>query len=116
MSYTAEQANFLINQLAGIDVYFAFGGHITYKGKEFLHETLRSIPLNRIMIETDAPYLAPTPKRSEINKPEFILYTAQKMAEVLNKPVEQIEKLTRENAYRFYKIKAVDWLLFVFLW
>lgn len=108
MSYTAEQANFLINQLAGIDVYFAFGGHITYKGKEFLHETLRSIPLNRIMIETDAPYLAPTPKRSEINKPEFILYTAQKMAEVLNKPVEQIEKLTRENAYRFYKIKAVD--------
>lgn len=108
MSYTAEQANFLIKQLSGVDVYFAFGGHITYKGKEYLHQTMRSIPLNRILIETDAPYLAPTPKRSEVNHPSYIMYTAEKMAEVLHKTVDEIEKLTRENAYRFYKIKAVD--------
>ncbi len=106
MSYTAEQADFLINQLSGIDLYFAFGGHLTHKNKLFLHDTLRNIPLNRILIETDAPYLAPVPKRGEINRPEYIRYTAQTMAKVLNKTVSEIETLTTNNAYRFYKIKA----------
>ena len=108
MSYTAEQARWLMNKLIGVDVYFAFGGHITYKNKEYLHKTMRAIPLNRILIETDAPYLAPTPKRGEVNRPSFIRYTAQKMAEVLGKTFEEIETLTRTNAYRFYKIKAAN--------
>ena len=106
MSYTAEQARYLMEQLAGIDVYFAFGGHITYKNKMYLHDTLKAVPLNRILIETDAPYLAPVPKRGEVNRPEYILYTAQTMAQILNQTVEEIERLTMENAYRFYKIKA----------
>ena len=106
MSYTAEQADFLMKQMSGVDVYFAFGGHITYKSKAYLHDTLRSIPLNRILIETDAPYLAPVPKRGEVNRPEFIQYTAQTMAKVLGKTVAEIETLTTENAYRFYKIKT----------
>ena len=108
MSYTAEQALFLMQQLSGIDVYFAFGGHITYKSKAFLHDTLRVIPLNRILIETDAPYLAPVPKRGEVNRPEYINYTAQVMATVLGKTVEEIETLTKNNAYQFYKIKAAQ--------
>ena len=106
MSYTAEQADFLIKQLSGVDLYFAFGGHLTYKNKAYLHDTLRVIPLNRILIETDAPYLAPVPKRGEVNRPEFIRYTAQTMAKVLGKTVAEIETLTTNNAYRFYKIKA----------
>lgn len=106
MSYTAEQAEYLLNHLNGIDVYFAFGGHITYKQKAFLHDTLRAIPLNRILIETDAPYLAPTPKRSEVNLPQYIRYTAEVMAKILNKTVVEIETLTANNAYRFFKIKA----------
>lgn len=106
MSYTMEQANFLMHQLSGIDVYFAFGGHITYKNKTYLHDTLRSIPLNRILIETDAPYLAPVPKRGEVNLPNYILYTGEVMAKVLGKTLKEIETLTTNNAYRFYKIKA----------
>ncbi len=106
MSYTAEQARYLMEKLDGVDVYFAFGGHITYKKKEFLHDTMRAIPLNRILIETDAPYLAPVPKRGEVNKPEYIRYTAQVMADVLGKSFDEIERLTAENAYRFYKIKV----------
>ena len=108
MSYTAEQAQSLMKELAGVDVYFAFGGYITYKNKEYLHDVLRVIPLNRILLETDAPYLAPAPKRGEVNRPSFIRYTAQKMAEVLGKTIEEIETLTRTNAHRFYKIKAVN--------
>lgn len=106
MSYTAEQALFLIKQLSGVDVYFAFGGHITYKNKAYLHDTMRAIPLNRILIETDAPYLAPVPKRGEINQPKFIQYTAETMAKVLGKTSTEIETLTANNAYQFYKIKA----------
>lgn len=106
MSYTADQARFLMDRMDGVDVYFAFGGHITYKNKTYLHDTLRVIPLNRILIETDAPYLAPVPKRGEVNQPEFIKYTAQTMAKVLGKTVAEIETLTTNNAYRFYKIKA----------
>ena len=106
MSYTAEQTNYLIHQLDGVNLYFAFGGHITHRQKAFLHDTLRVIPLNRILIETDAPYLAPTPKRGEINKPTYITYTAHTMAKVLGKSAAQIESLTTTNAYNFYKIKA----------
>lgn len=106
MSYTAEQAIYLMQQLSDIDVYFAFGGYITFKNKTYLRDTLKVIPLERILIETDAPYLAPVPKRGEVNKPEYIFYTAQVMAEVLNKTVTEIESLTTNNAYRFYKIKA----------
>ena len=108
MSYTAEQAKFLMEQLSDVPVYFAFGGHITYKNKAYLHDTLRAIPLDRILIETDAPYLAPVPKRGEINRPQYIQYTAETMAQVLNKTVDEIELMTRNNAYQFYKIKAVQ--------
>ena len=108
MSYNAEQAEYLIHQLTGVDLYFAFGGHITYSNKKFLHDTMRVIPLNRILLETDAPYLAPVPKRGELNIPEYIEYTAQIMADVLKKSVREIETLTTNNAYRFYKIKAAQ--------
>lgn len=108
MSYTAENAQYLLKELASIDVYFAFGGHITYKNKKFLHDTLRAIPRERILIETDAPYLAPVPKMGEVNRPEFIMYTARTMAEVLNLTVPEVETLTTNNAYRFYKIKTAS--------
>lgn len=106
MSYTAENAQYLLRALADVPLYFAFGGHITYKNKSFLHDTLRVIPRDRILIETDAPYLAPVPKRGEINRPEYIQYTARQMALVLNLTVDEVETLTRDNALRFYQIKT----------
>lgn len=106
MSYTADNARYLLDNLSGIPLYFAFGGHLTYKNKKFLHDTLRAIPQDRILIETDAPYLAPVPKMGEVNRPEFIMYTARTMAEILNLTVPEVETLTTANARRFYKIKA----------
>ena len=94
-----------MEQLSDVPVYFAFGGHITYKNKAYLHDTLRAIPLDRILIETDAPYLAPVPKRGEINRPQYIQYTAETMAHVLGKTPAEIETLTAYNAYKFYQIK-----------
>lgn len=107
MSYTAENAQYLLQTLPDIPLYFAFGGHITHKNKSFLHDTLRVIPRDRILIETDAPYLAPVPKRGEVNRPEYIQYTARQMASILNLTVDEVTNLTRDNAYRFYQIKTV---------
>ena len=104
MSYTAEQAQYLLDKLPNIPLYFAFGGHITHQSKFFLHNTLRVIPRERILIETDVPYLAPTPKRGEVNRPEFIYYTARQMAQILNLTVDEVEQLTADNAHCFFKI------------
>lgn len=108
MSYTAANAQYLLAQLADVPLYFAFGGHITYKNKTFLCDALRVIPRARILIETDAPYLAPVPKMGEVNRPEYITYTAHKMAEVLNLTVKEVEALTTANALKFYQIKAAS--------
>ena len=106
MSYTAENAKYLLQELSDVPLYFAFGGHLTHKNKSFLHDTLRVIPRDHILLETDAPYLAPVPKRGEVNRPEYIKYTARQMALLLNLTVEEIDDLTRDNAMRFYQIKT----------
>ena len=106
MSYTAENALYLQQALPDVALYFAFGGQITFKSRAYLADTLRAIPRDRILIETDAPYLAPVPKRGEINRPEYIAFTAAKMADILNLTIAEIEALTKENAYRFYQIKT----------
>ena len=102
MSYTADWAKELMLKLKGIPVYFAFGGHITYKENGFLADTLRAIPRDRILIETDAPYLAPGAKRGEVNRPEYIEITAARMAEILNLTTKEVDDLTTSNAAKFF--------------
>jgi TatD DNase family protein len=105
MSYNAAVAKELQQKLAEIPLYFAFGGAITYKqNKDIMAETVLAIPRSSILLETDAPYLAPEPKRGEINKPEYIEYTAKKMAEILNLTIKEVADLTTSNARRFYRM------------
>lgn len=85
--------------------YISFSGSITFKNSR-AGEIIEALPLNRILIETDCPYLAPTPHRGETNYPKFVRYQAEKIAEVRNMPVEEIIEITKENAYRaFPKLK-----------
>ncbi|MBR3492598.1 MAG: TatD family hydrolase [Bacteroidales bacterium] len=77
--------------------YLGLGGVTTYKNcgvKEFLP----SLPLDRIVLETDAPYLAPVPCRGKRNEPAFLVHTAQKIAEILQNSLEGIAEATSENA------------------
>ena len=84
-------------------VYFAFGGAITYKKNlEVMAEAVRAVPPERILIETDAPYLSPEPVRGKVNEPKYISYTARRIAEILNLTVAEVAKTTTENAKRFY--------------
>ena len=85
-------------------LHFGLGGVITYKNcgvKEFLAE----IPMDRIVLETDDPYLPPVPYRGQRNEPAFIVKTAEKVAEIYGMTTEEICKITTENAIKLFNLE-----------
>lgn len=88
------------------NILFSFTGNITYakKGAEILR-VIEKIPLNRIMLETDCPYLSPVPKRGKRNEPIFVKYVGKKIAEIKRNSIEEVEKLTFQNAFKFFVLK-----------
>lgn len=78
------------------------GGVLTYK-KSTLPEVLRAVPLDRIVVETDAPYLAPVPCRGKRNESSFAIYTVRKLAEVYHASVEEVMNQTNMNVQRVFK-------------
>ncbi len=97
-------ASKLLLSLKDEGFYFGIGGVLTFKNAKNLVEILNEIPLSNIVIETDAPYLAPTPNRGKRNEPAFTTFVAQKMAEILNLEVSKIEEITTKNAEKLFKI------------
>lgn len=89
-----------------LNAYYSFGGVVTYKNAKDKPDVLRAIRPDRLLLETDCPYMTPVPFRGQTNYPEYIEYTARKIAEFTGKTYEQIEKETTENAKRlFTKLK-----------
>lgn len=76
---------------------FGIGGVVTYK-KSDLPETLKHIPLEKLLLETDAPYLAPTPFRGKRNESAYVVHTAEKIAEILDLPLSKLQEITTQNA------------------
>lgn len=68
-----------------------------------VHEVCRKIPSDRLLIETDAPWLAPVPQRGRSNEPAYVSYVADAVAKLRNEPVEIIAEQTTENFYRLFK-------------
>ena len=85
-----------------LGLYLSFSGIITFKTADTLRATLKTVPLDRILIETDAPYLAPIPKRGKRNEPSFVSFTAAKVAEVKGVPVEEVAQATTDNFLRLF--------------
>lgn len=85
------------------NMLISFAGNITYNkpGAE-IFEVIKLIPIEKIMLETDCPYLAPVPMRGKRNEPLFVKYVAQKIAEVKNFDFEELTKVTSETAERFF--------------
>jgi len=83
--------------------YISFSGIVTFKNAEDLRNVAKNIPLDRILIETDAPYLAPVPMRGKPNEPAYLPYVAEFMAELLNIPYDRFTGATTENFLRFCK-------------
>jgi len=89
--------------LAQHGFYFGIGGVLTFKNAKNLVEILPLIPQEKLLIETDAPYLTPMPHRGERNDPAYTLLVAKKMAELLNMSVTELHNLTSKNAFTLFK-------------
>ncbi len=87
--------------------YISFGGIVTFKSSHELREVAKAVPEDKLLIETDAPYLAPEPVRGSRNTPENVKIVAAKVAEVRNTSINQIEKITSDNCKRLF-IKTND--------
>ncbi len=84
-------------KLLNMNAYFSASGIITFKNSLDLQETFKFLPLEKILIETDSPYLAPVPNRGKKNEPAFVRYTAEKMAIIKNITTENLVKTTTSN-------------------
>jgi TatD DNase family protein len=82
--------------------YLGFDGYITFDSR--YDDIIKEIPLNRILIETDSPYVAPVPFRGKRNEPKFVEYVAGKIAEVKGVDIDEIKKVTYENARELFRI------------
>ena len=84
-------------QLLSLDSFFSASGIITFKNSNDLRETFKTVPLDRLLIETDSPFLAPVPKRGKKNEPSFIRYTAEKLSELKKISFHDLVKFTSNN-------------------
>ena len=81
----------------------SFTGLLTFKNAKKAIEACRIIPIDRIMLETDSPYMAPVPHRGERNDSGFLIHTAEKLAEIKGLSVEETVRICNENAERFFR-------------
>jgi len=97
-SSTAELARRALN----IGFYISLSGIITFKNADSLRDIVRSVPIERILVETDAPFLAPTPKRGKRNEPSFITHTAKKVAELKNLDFDELSISSTKNFFQLF--------------
>lgn len=85
-----------------LNFYISFSGIVTFKNAVELVEVAKYVPLDRILIETDSPYLAPIPFRGKTNEPKYVKYVAEKIAEIKNISVERVASITSENFRKLF--------------
>jgi TatD DNase family protein len=95
-SWEVAQASIAMN------FYISFSGIVTFKNAVDLQDVARRIPLDRLLIETDSPYLAPVPHRGKLNDPSKVIHVAEKIADLRGVPVQVIEEASTENFHRLF--------------
>lgn len=94
----------MVRQALELGYYISFAGPITFKNSRNAPDVIKMVPIDRILIETDSPYLTPEPNRGKRNDCRNVKYVAQKIAELKNVPIEEIAKITYDNAKRIFEI------------
>ena len=92
-------------QCIEMNFYISLAGPVTFKNARKTIEVAEKIPIDKLLIETDSPYLTPEPLRGKRNDPTNVKYVAKKIAEIRNKNFEEISEKTAENARRLFDIK-----------
>lgn len=95
----------MAEELLKLDMYFGIGGVITFKNAKKLPDVVKMLPEDKILLETDAPYLSPVPYRGKVNNSALIYLTAEKIAEIRNTTTEHILNVTFNNAKRLFCTK-----------
>jgi len=85
--------------------YISFAGPITFKNSKNANQVIEYVPLEKMLIETDSPYLSPEPLRGTRNDSRNVKYIAQKIADVKNIPLEEVARITYENAKKVFNIE-----------
>jgi len=85
-----------------IDFYISISGIVTFKNASAIVEVVKYVPLDKLLIETDSPYLAPVPMRGKQNEPAFVRFVAEKIAELKNIPKEQVARQTTDNFFKLF--------------
>lgn len=85
-----------------IGFYISLAGIVTFKNAEALRETTRKVPLERLLVETDSPYLAPVPKRGKPNEPAYVVHTAACLAELFGVPADALAEATSDNFRKLF--------------
>lgn len=93
----------LARRAVELGLYVSFTGVVTFKKNDALREIVRDVPLNRILVETDAPYLAPEPYRGKINEPAFVVHTAEAIAKVKGVSPDELAVAATENFFRIFQ-------------
>jgi len=93
---------FFAKKLLTLDAFFSASGIITFKNSLDLQETFKFLPIDKILIETDSPFLAPVPNRGKKNEPAFIEYTARKLAELKDISKAELVKITTDNFNKLF--------------
>lgn len=91
----------MASQALDLNYYISFSGIVTFKNAEALREVARQVPLERMLIETDSPYLAPVPYRGKKNEPKYVVQVAECLARLRGIPVEQLAEITSNNFHNF---------------
>lgn len=89
-------------QALDIGFYISFSGIVTFKSAKEVQEVAKKVPLDRLLVETDAPYLAPTPHRGKTNEPAYVRHTAEFVATLRDISLESLAKATTDNFYRLF--------------
>ena len=93
----------MANQLLELGYYISFSGNLTFKNSH-LPSIAKELPLDRLLVETDSPFLSPVPFRGKPNEPARVRYVAEKLAEIHNVSLEEIAKITSENASKIFRL------------
>ena len=92
------------NKLIDLNCYISVSGIITFKNSTELADTISSIPMKNLLVETDSPYLSPIPYRGKTNEPSYIKYTVEKLAEIKKSSIEDVMKKTSNNFFQIFNL------------
>lgn len=98
----------MASQCLDMGFYISIPGPVTYPKAAKITEVVQFVPLDRILVETDCPYLPPHPHRGSRNEPAFVVLTARKVAEIKKIPLEEVERVTSVNARTLFRIRDLE--------